>query len=243
MINFQLQVSHQYGYLEVETCHSKLCDGTALVVDNKIGCVCRWLLFIDFIVACCWSSFRQSAVLDTADKLSVGLGGTPWRCAGCVDVNIHLLLTLSPDDQLHSSATTLVRVHPVCIELEAIWKPKLVWIWQQVKKNSLQGSNWSNRMYENDGCVEEFPLIFLFFYLNHVMRIVDDTLETARQEMAVLDSNMFTIYLSGLSKTTKILIPYLKQTLLGSEVLKFLIQISLFNYDYFCCTWTFVRCQ
>lgn len=60
-------------------------------------------------------------------------------------------------------------------------------------------------MCEYDGCVEEFPLI-LFLYLNHVIVIMDDTLETARQEMALLDSNLLTIYLNGLSKTTVILI-------------------------------------
>jgi hypothetical protein len=60
-------------------------------------------------------------------------------------------------------------------------------------------------MCEYDGCVEEFALI-LFLYLNHVIVIMDDTLETARQEMAVLDSNLFTICLTGLSKTTIILI-------------------------------------
>jgi hypothetical protein len=48
--------------------------------------------------------------------------------------------------------------------------------------------------------------IDLAFYLTHGVPIMDDTLETARQEIAVLDSNLFTIYLNGLSKTTKILI-------------------------------------
>jgi len=92
-----------------------------------MGCVCRWLLIIDIIVACCWSSFRQITVLDTADQLSIGLSITPWRCTGCMDVYIYMCLALSPDGQLLFSATTLMRVQSLCIELES--NPKLFWMW------------------------------------------------------------------------------------------------------------------
>jgi hypothetical protein len=68
-------------------------------------------------------------------------------------------------------------------------------------------------------------------------------MEIAKQEMAALDSNLFTIYLNGLSKNNYNLDLVLKWAPFGSDILKFVMQINLFNYYYCCYTWTFIRYQ